>query len=111
MRKALTLPEALLWRGLRGRGGEFVFRRQHPFGTYILDFYCPALRLAVEVDGSSHEFNAARDTRRDGWLLSQGVRTFRLPAVTVLADPDAAVQQVLGQARACSERHSPPLPR
>ncbi|MBW3618255.1 MAG: DUF559 domain-containing protein [Proteobacteria bacterium] len=102
MRKAMSLPEVLLWRGLRGRGGEFVFRRQHPFGAYILDFYCPAVRLAVEVDGASHEFTVARDDRRDAWVLSQGVGPFRIAARTVLADPDLAVDAVLQEARARS---------
>jgi very-short-patch-repair endonuclease len=87
LRQAMTLPEVLLWRGLRGRGGEFVWRRQHPFGPYILDFYCPAVRLAVEVDGAHHEFTIGKDARRDAWLLEQGVSTYRIAASDVLADP------------------------
>ncbi len=48
-RQELTLPEGLLWRQLKGRKiGGLQFRRQHPVGPYILDFYCEALRLAVE---------------------------------------------------------------
>jgi very-short-patch-repair endonuclease len=55
LRAATSLPEGLLWRCLRGRRLEGLrFRRQHPAGPYVLDFYCPALRLAVEIDGDTH---------------------------------------------------------
>src|SRR3954469_10158826 len=56
LRRAMTLPEVLLWQALRGgQVGGLRFRRQHPIGHYVLDFYCPALRLAVEVDGAAHD--------------------------------------------------------
>jgi very-short-patch-repair endonuclease len=55
MRRAMSEPEVMLWSRLRGRGPEKpTFRRQHPFGRVILDFYCPAARLAIEVDGRTH---------------------------------------------------------
>jgi very-short-patch-repair endonuclease len=61
MRKAMTEPEVMLWSRLRGRGPDRpTFRRQHPFGSMILDFYCPAARLAVEVDGATHWDEAAQ---------------------------------------------------
>jgi len=83
MRKAMTEPEVMLWSRLRGRGPDKpTFRRQHPFGSLILDFYCPAARLAVEVDGATHwdEAAQAKDAARDGWLMRQGVRVLRIPA-------------------------------
>ena len=56
LRRSLSLPEVILWQALRGRRlGDARIRRQHPVGPYILDFYCEAARLAVEVDGSGHE--------------------------------------------------------
>jgi very-short-patch-repair endonuclease len=52
----MTLPEVLLWQAVRGgQVGGLRFRRQHPIGPYVLDFYCPALRLAVEIDGAAQE--------------------------------------------------------
>lgn len=52
LRRKLTLPEVILWTALRGRHLDGRrFRRQHPFGAYILDFYCDEARLAVEIDG------------------------------------------------------------
>jgi very-short-patch-repair endonuclease len=81
MRKTMTEPEVMLWSRLRGRTPDRpTFRRQHPFGSIILDFYCPAARLAVEVDGSTHwdEDARAKDAARDRWLMSQGVHMHRI---------------------------------
>jgi very-short-patch-repair endonuclease len=59
--------------------GDQSFRRQHPAGHYVLDFYCPSLRLAIELDGGQHAAgrNASRDTRRDRWLQDPGVTVLR----------------------------------
>lgn len=67
-------------------------------GVYVLDFYCNALKLDVEVDGKGHGFGdrPARDERRDTWLAAQGIRTLRIPAETVLRDVDDAVRTILG---------------
>ena len=55
LRSEMTLPEGVLWRELRKRPKGLKFRRQHPAGIYVLDFYCAAARLAVEVDGAVHD--------------------------------------------------------
>jgi very-short-patch-repair endonuclease len=47
----MSLPEVLLWQALRARPGGWKFRRQHPSGPYVADFYCHEARLIVEVDG------------------------------------------------------------
>jgi very-short-patch-repair endonuclease len=87
LRRKMTLPEVLLWQELRGRKlGGLAFRRQHSMEPYILDFHCPSARLAIEVDGISHESRADHDSRRDAWLTEQGVRTLRIPAVDILKD-------------------------
>ena len=64
------------------------FRQQHPVGPYILDFYCHAASLAVEIDGASHrELDAvAHDERRTAWLATQGIRVLRFEAAAVLDD-------------------------
>jgi very-short-patch-repair endonuclease len=98
----MTLPEVLLWRVLRARPGGFKFRRQHPAGRYVLDFYCEAAGLAVEVDGQAHERGTAPafDAERDLWLRNAGIRTLRIPAVEVLADTEAVVLAIVEQCRA-----------
>jgi very-short-patch-repair endonuclease len=62
------------------------FRRQHPIGPYILDFYCSAARLAIEIDGVGHDVaNRARhDERREAWLAEQSVQVLRIAARDVL---------------------------
>jgi very-short-patch-repair endonuclease len=92
LRRKLTEPELMLWSRLKRRSPEWpVFRCQHPFGPYILDLFCPAARLALEVDGAVHGGDAqmAHDDRRDAWLASQGVAVVRVPASAVFADANA----------------------
>jgi very-short-patch-repair endonuclease len=104
----MSLPEVLLWKAIRGRKVDGLhFRRQHPMGPYVLDFYCGARKLAVEVDGQSHGFGDRpdRDERRDAWLLAQGVRTLRIPAAAVLRSVDDAV----GTIRGAVEEGAPPV--
>jgi very-short-patch-repair endonuclease len=101
MRKAMTEPEVMLWSRLRGRGPDKpTFRRQHAFGSFILDFYCPSARLAVEIDGATHWDDEAqeRDAARDHWLARQGVAVMRLPASFVCRDLGSAADAVLRRA-------------
>jgi very-short-patch-repair endonuclease len=85
-RRNLTPPEARLWIRLKGdRLGGLGFRKQHPIGPYILDFYCAAAKLAVEVDGASHNTveRSAHDARRTVWLAGKGIRVIRIAALAV----------------------------
>jgi very-short-patch-repair endonuclease len=94
----MSEPEVMLWSRLRGRGPERpIFRRQHPVGSLILDLYCPSVRLAVEIDGSTHwdDESLERDAARDRWLGSQGVRVLRIPASAVYRDLTAVTDGVL----------------
>jgi very-short-patch-repair endonuclease len=116
LRRQTTLPEGLLWRELKAwRADGLHFRRQHPAGRYVLDFYCFTYRLAVEVDGAFHhiEGRQARDAERDRWLEASGIRVLRLPASLVLKDMTTAADMILHaieQQRTASELpgRSPP---
>ena len=78
LRRDETEVERRLWRRLRGAQIDGAsFRRQHPAGNYILDFYCPALCLAIELDGGQHREAASRDRQRDEWLAQRGVTVLR----------------------------------
>jgi very-short-patch-repair endonuclease len=93
----MTPPEARLWVALRRKALEgWRFRRQHPLGPYVLDFYCHRARLAVEVDGQTHWIgdNQRRDAERDAWMAQRGVRTVRLSASLILSDLDAALRMI-----------------
>ncbi|WP_174298464.1 endonuclease domain-containing protein [Sphingomonas bacterium] len=111
LRRAMTLPEVLLWQALRPRPAGLRFRRQHPAGRYVLDFFCPAHRLAVEVDGEAHSRGSQprHDAARDDWLRGQGVRVLRVPAADVLNDLEAVVRYIVATAVPGSSYPSVPL--
>jgi very-short-patch-repair endonuclease len=64
LRRASTEAEKRLWRELRELGFSDRFRRQHPIGRYIVDFACPAAKLAIEVDGGQHAISQEDDKMR-----------------------------------------------
>ena len=96
----MSLPEVLLWQRLRGRGDRPSFRRQHPIGPYVADFYCPAARLVIEIDGEVHADTAriALDDRRDHLLQENGYQVLRFTAADVLKDVDAAANAIVSLA-------------
>jgi very-short-patch-repair endonuclease len=99
LRRTMSLPEVLLWKAIRGGAIDGLhFRKQHPIGPYVLDFYCGAAKLAVEVDGATHGTGdrPVRDERRDAWLADQGIATLRLSASLILRDVDDAVRTIVG---------------
>jgi very-short-patch-repair endonuclease len=78
LRRTSTEVEKRLWSRLRdGRLNGLSFRRQHPAGPFILDFYCSQLRLSIELDGSQHQTNEVRDGKRTDWLRRCGVTELR----------------------------------
>ena len=97
LRRAMTPPEIRLWQILRARPGGFKFRHQHPAGPYVLDFYCPAMKLAIEIDGAAHDMgdNPARDERRDFWLEERGYRVLRIPATELRNNAEGVLQHIL----------------
>ncbi len=77
LRKNQTPQEVLLWARLRGGQLSFKFKRQHSIGPYILDFYCPDKKLAIELDGSQHLDNKEYDNERNNYLLGFEIKTLR----------------------------------
>ena len=78
LRKQSTLAEILLWNELKGKkllGCDF--HRQKPVGNYIVDFFCPRLMLAIEIDGASHTDRIEQDEKRQRKLESLGIRFLR----------------------------------
>ena len=102
LRRQMSRPEARLWQILRTRPEGLKFRRQHPVGPYVVDFYCAGARLAVEIDGVAHEMgdNPDRDLRRDAWLSAKRIRVLRIPAADLYGDIEPAVQMILAS---CTE--------
>jgi len=90
-----------LWGWLRGRGlGGLKFRRQHPIGPFVADFYCAAATLVVEVDGDTHGERVAYDARRTEWLLQQGYEVIRVSNDDVYQRLDVVLEMI----RAACER-------
>ena len=104
LRQGATRAEVLLWGVLRKhRLADRKFRRQHGVGVYVLDFYCPGERLAIELDGNAHDHEAAEihDLRREAYLARCAIRVLRFTNDEVennLAGVVAAIQQAFGEA-------------
>ena len=97
LRTSLTPAEALLWRHLqRSKLQGRKFRRQHSVGPYILDFYCPSERLAVELDGAAHDHEVAerRDILRTTFLAASGVRVIRFENGDVVRNPEGVLASI-----------------
>jgi very-short-patch-repair endonuclease len=96
MRRDPTPAEQKLWHKLRNhRLGGLKFRRQMPLGPFIADFYCPAAKLVVELDGASH-IEPQTDERRDAWMAAQGIQVLRLSnrdVISILEGVLTAIQQ------------------
>lgn len=109
LRKAMNLPEALMWREFQRRPFGLKFRRQHGSGAYVLDFYCSDARLAIEVDGVVHDTGdqALHDETRDAWFLEHGIETLRVPASDVLKDVVGAAEAIVNYARSRLPLHHP----
>jgi len=93
----------MLWSRLKGRGkGRPIFRRQVPIGSIIVDFYCPAAKLAIEVDGRTHWDDDAqvKDAARDHWLAEQGVSVIRIGAGEVYRNLGHVVDGIILRAEA-----------
>jgi len=90
MRKGLTRSERRLWGWLRDRRVcGYKFRRQYPVARYILDFYCPQLKLAIEVDGRHYQTSwmAAYDSERARELHLHGIEVVRISNILLIRDP------------------------
>ena len=110
LRPDLSPPEARLWSRLRARKpGAPVFRRQHPIGPYVLDFYCAEARLAVEVDGMSHDLGdrPQRDISRDAWLKARGLTVMRIAASEAMRNADDTADAVVRMATEMIQARAP----
>lgn len=95
MRRSPTPSEARFWAAVRGRRFCGVkFRRQAPIAQFIVDFYCPAYRLIVELDGPAHEADQAYDAWRQRYLEALGMRVLRIEAREVEHKLEAALERV-----------------
>ena len=97
LRNAMTPAEATLWKALKG--GQLAgrkFRRQHSVGAYILDFYCPEERLAVELDGAAHVTVSGNlhDADRTSYLNGLGIQVLRFENKLIWSDSASVLQAI-----------------
>lgn len=94
LRKNSTLSEVLLWRELKGKKLGYDFHRQKPIDSYIVDFYCADLQLAIEIDGESHYGKYEYDTKREERLKSLGVTVIRFKDIEIKKYLDIVINKI-----------------
>jgi very-short-patch-repair endonuclease len=99
-RREPTAMEEYLWERLRRQPFGCKFRRQHPIGDFVLDFYCAQVRLAIEIDGPPHRGRTDYDNWRDAQMKALGIRVWRVP------DEEVAVRmpEMMGVIREAARR-------
>jgi very-short-patch-repair endonuclease len=112
LRSELSVPEIMLWQLRRGSPNGHRFRKQHPAGPFVLDFFCARANLAIEIDGFAHDTGdrPARDARRDAWLAQHRIDTLRIPAAEVLRDAVSVANSIVSavEDRVASFGKAPP---
>ena len=110
LRKSMTETEKILWSHIRRRKLHgMYFRRQHPYGIYILDFYCFEANLVIEIDGMIHLSRRDYDVERTKYLQSSGLKVIRFKN----KDIETRIEWVLGKINTCFNElpTSQPSPR
>ena len=99
LRNNMTDAEIVLWSRLKNKQLGFKFRRQHGIGHYIVDFYCPEMKLVVEVDGSHHNKKDYKeyDQGRDQELGNLGLTVLRFRNQEILGDIKGVIREILNQ--------------
>jgi len=99
LRKNMTDTERFLWSRIRGKQlNGYQFYRQRPIGNFIVDFYCPAARLVIELDGGQHfeEEGKTMDMLRDDYLRGIGIRVLRFSDRDVFKNIEGVIEEILG---------------
>jgi very-short-patch-repair endonuclease len=95
LRKNSTLSEVLLWNRLKRKQLKgYQFLRQKPIDNYIVDFFCPDLMLAIEIDGSSHHENEEYDKKREEELKNLGINIIRVTDSRVKNNIEGVVWEI-----------------
>jgi very-short-patch-repair endonuclease len=100
LRREMTPAEKALWDRLRGRGLDGLkFKRQHPLGPFIADFYCAECRLVVEIDGDIHDLQMEHDAARTERFELYGYRVIRFRNEQVLDDLESVLASIKAACR------------
>ncbi len=94
----MPTAEIILWSKLKGRGlKKLKFRRQYGVGRYVIDFYCPELKLAIEVDGDSHFSDKAKeyDLKRQKYIENFGIKFIRFTNEDIYQNLEGVLEEVV----------------
>ena len=95
LRTNMTDTERFVWQRIRRcQLGGFKFRRQHPLGSFIVDFVCLERKLVLELDGGQHAERAEYDARRTAWLAERGYRVFRVWNFEAVEEWDVMAERI-----------------
>lgn len=96
LRNNVTETEMILWGYLKTKPLGYKFRRQHPLGIYIVDFFCYKLKLVIEVDGSVHtkEDIKINDEKRQRLIESEGLKVLRFTNDEVTKHPEMVIKKI-----------------
>ena len=98
LRSDMTDAERYLWSKLKNKQLDgYQFYRQKPIGNYIVDFYCPAAKMMIEVDGGQHFYNDGikHDNERDAYINSLGLRVLRFTNIEVLKNMQGVIDSII----------------
>ena len=101
LRKQLSPSELLLWSKLKGKQTGFKFRRQYSIGRYVVDFYCPKAKLALEADGKTHfdDESILYDARRDKYIENLGIKVIRFTNNDVYENLEGVVLTIANEVK------------
>ncbi len=95
LRNNSTLSEILLWKELKGKKMRgYDFHRQKPIDKHIVDFYCPRLTLAIEIDGESHFANETKDNMRQKTIEALGINFLRFDDSEIKGDMEGVLKSI-----------------
>ncbi|MSR71124.1 MAG: DUF559 domain-containing protein [Candidatus Taylorbacteria bacterium] len=95
LRNSMTDTEAILWQYLRKKRMQgYAFNRQKPARNFILDFYCPRLMLAIEIDGPIHKYHFEEDMFRQKELEELGIHFLRFSDVIIKNDINNVLKEI-----------------
>ncbi len=106
LRKNMTKAEIILWSKLKGKQlNGLKFRRQYGINNYVVDFYCPELRLAIELDGDVHGYNSriTYDKQRQRDIEKLGIKVLRYTNNDVIKNIEGVLSDIIA-----TTPHSPP---
>jgi very-short-patch-repair endonuclease len=110
LRKKMTLAEQILWKQLRNSLSGYKFRRQHPLGIYIADFYSHELKLVIELDGSHHLLQDEKkyDKSRTFTLNLDGIKVLRFRNQEVIRNVKRVIERINGEINFLTSQTSSP---